>query len=356
MQGSFRRAVAVAAVLVMASLVGMALTLTVGLARADQLLDRLSRSQDQLAQVTRIEADINGMLAAAGEGYRTDRQLAASAAAIEAELRTYRSSIGTEAALIGSAKAAKAQQAGEAYNGEALTKVFSSLAVDLLDPDPASRQAARSRIEAGRVLFAEMAGRVVARERQEVRQTFAEMRRLRGRFTWIGLSIPLVIGLVGLAAAWVLMARLARPLRELEAAADRADIEGVSSPIEVQGFAEFRSLAQAFNRMADWTRAQDAGLTLGALSLDLRTREARLGGQTLALPRREFELLRRLAENPGASIARHELLDRVWGDAADVTDNLVDVYVGYLRRRLAAFPEAPRIETVRGVGFRIVAS
>ena len=350
--GSLRQAIGLVAVLMLAALAAMALVLSVGLQRADGLLDRLSRSQNQIAQITRIEADINGMLAAAASGRRTDSELAASATRIETEFRDYRVSIGAEGELVG--KGAAARQADEARAAEALRKVFSSLAVDLLDSDPGFRLAARTRIEAGRDLFAELAGDVVSRENQEVTEAFADMKRLRGGFTWLALSIPLVVGLIGAAAAWFMLTRVAKPLRDLEAAAERAGRGASPSRLKVQGFSEFRSLARAFNRMSEWMGARDSGLTLGALTLDLRAREARLGGVALGLPRREFEVLRRLAETPGADVARHDLLDRVWGEEADVTDNLVDVYVGYLRRRLARHAGAPRIETVRGVGFRIV--
>lgn len=94
-----------------------------------------------------------------------------------------------------------------------------------------------------------------------------------------------------------------------------------------------------------------ARITLGALVIDPAGRSALLAGERLDLSRREFDLLLALARQPGEVIARAQLLDAVWGDKADITANTVDVYIGYLRRQLALNPAAPRLETVRGIGF-----
>jgi DNA-binding response OmpR family regulator len=92
---------------------------------------------------------------------------------------------------------------------------------------------------------------------------------------------------------------------------------------------------------------------VGKLRLDLHARTATVGDRALALSSREFDVLACLARTPNEVVARRDILDRAWGDDAEVTENTVDVYVGYLRRRLAAAPGAPAIETVRGVGFRL---
>jgi len=102
--------------------------------------------------------------------------------------------------------------------------------------------------------------------------------------------------------------------------------------------------------------AGQTGVTeVGRLRLDGRARAATVSGVDLALPSREFDVLACLARTPGEAVTRREILDRAWGDAAEVADNTLDVYIGYLRRRLAAVAGAPSIETVRGVGFRLVA-
>lgn len=104
------------------------------------------------------------------------------------------------------------------------------------------------------------------------------------------------------------------------------------------------------------TPARDSSiLALGALALDTRAREASVGEARLDLTRREFEVLECLLRHVGAALSREAILHHAWGqDSAEVTPNAVDVYVGYLRRKLAATPGAPEIRTLRGVGYRLV--
>lgn len=94
-----------------------------------------------------------------------------------------------------------------------------------------------------------------------------------------------------------------------------------------------------------------ARIAVGDMVVDLAGRCLLIGGERLVPSRREFDLVACLARHAGKVVPRAQLLDEVWGDDRDVSDNTVDVYVGYLRRQLAACPSAPRIETVRGVGF-----
>lgn len=89
-------------------------------------------------------------------------------------------------------------------------------------------------------------------------------------------------------------------------------------------------------------------LMVGELALDLRTRWASVRGERVELSAREFELLRTFLEHPNQVLSREQLLAHVWGYAYDPGSNVVDVYVGYLRRKLGS----DRFETVRGVGYR----
>jgi DNA-binding response OmpR family regulator len=92
-------------------------------------------------------------------------------------------------------------------------------------------------------------------------------------------------------------------------------------------------------------------LRVGGVSLDLRTRWASVNGEKIELSAREFELLRTFLEHPDQVLSREQLLARVWGYDYDPGSNVVDVYVGYLRRKLGQ----DRFETVRGVGYRFKA-
>jgi DNA-binding response OmpR family regulator len=94
-----------------------------------------------------------------------------------------------------------------------------------------------------------------------------------------------------------------------------------------------------------------ARITLGALVIDPAGRSAVLAGERLDLSRREFDLLHVLARQAGEVATRTQLLDEVWHGKSEITENTVDVYIGYLRRHLARSAAAPRIETVRGIGF-----
>jgi two-component system, OmpR family, response regulator PrrA len=92
-------------------------------------------------------------------------------------------------------------------------------------------------------------------------------------------------------------------------------------------------------------------LAAGPLWIDLDRRVATVDDARLDLSRREFDLLAALAANPGIVLTRVRLLEMVWGYDFDVDTNVVDVFVGYLRRKLDAAGARRMIETVRGVGF-----
>ena len=90
-------------------------------------------------------------------------------------------------------------------------------------------------------------------------------------------------------------------------------------------------------------------LAAGGVELDLRTRTASVGTETIELTAREFTMLETLMRHEGQVLSREQLLSRVWGYDHDPGSNVVDVYVGYLRRKLGS----ERIQTVRGMGYRL---
>jgi DNA-binding response OmpR family regulator len=91
--------------------------------------------------------------------------------------------------------------------------------------------------------------------------------------------------------------------------------------------------------------------TVGDLHVDPTRRIARRGSRELELTRREFELLEAFVRHPGMVLSRGQLLEIVWGYDFEVDTNVVDVFVGYLRRKLESGGEPRLIQTVRGVGF-----
>jgi DNA-binding response OmpR family regulator len=97
-------------------------------------------------------------------------------------------------------------------------------------------------------------------------------------------------------------------------------------------------------------------LEVGDLRLDLGARRAWRGGEELALTRKEFDLLARLAREAGMVVSRETLMSDVWDVNWFGSTKTLDVHIAGLRRKLGEAPDAPRyIETVRGVGFRCAA-
>ena len=86
--------------------------------------------------------------------------------------------------------------------------------------------------------------------------------------------------------------------------------------------------------------------------VDPATRAVTLDGRAIELTAREFAVLEYLIRRPGEVVTRTALLEHVWDENFDGSTNVVDVYVGYLRRKL----RTPLITTVRGVGFRLDAA
>ncbi|HEY0953101.1 response regulator transcription factor [Nocardioides sp.] len=93
---------------------------------------------------------------------------------------------------------------------------------------------------------------------------------------------------------------------------------------------------------------RDEVLAAGGVSLDLRTRRAAVDGRQVDLSAREFRLAEMFMTNAGQVLSREQLLDHVWGMDFDPGSNVVDVYVGYLRKKLGS----GTITTVRGMGYR----
>lgn len=108
---------------------------------------------------------------------------------------------------------------------------------------------------------------------------------------------------------------------------------------------------------ANARRGQSASrvITAGDIELDTKTRVATRGEIRVDLPSREFALLEYLLRHAGQVLTRQQILDAVWGFDFDTGSNVVDVYIGYLRRKLDRDGEPSSIETVRGAGYRVPA-
>ena len=117
-------------------------------------------------------------------------------------------------------------------------------------------------------------------------------------------------------------------------------------------YEELAARLRALSRRATQgpTRAQ-ALLAVGPIVLDEAARRVTADGRAVELSPREFSLLECLLRHPGQTLTRDQLLDQAWPFSVAVTPNAVDAYVHYLRTKLGAV--GSRIETVRGVGYRL---
>ncbi len=94
-------------------------------------------------------------------------------------------------------------------------------------------------------------------------------------------------------------------------------------------------------------------LRVGDLEVDTETREVRRGERQIDLSAREYELLEFMARWPRRVLSRELLLSRVWGQEFDVGTNVVDVYIGYLRKKVDASGEKKLIRTIWGAGYTL---
>jgi two-component system, OmpR family, response regulator MprA len=92
-------------------------------------------------------------------------------------------------------------------------------------------------------------------------------------------------------------------------------------------------------------------LTVGDLVLDPAARAVDRGGRSVQLTKTEFDLLELLVFNAGIVLTREVIFERIWGYDFETSSNSLDVYIGYLRRKLEAEGEPRLVHTVRGVGY-----
>ncbi len=124
----------------------------------------------------------------------------------------------------------------------------------------------------------------------------------------------------------------------------------LSTPVST---AELVARVRSLLRRARGERSADGVLRYGDLQVDARSREARRGPRQIELTPREFDLLELLARNPERAFSRAEMASVAWGLEENAETNAVDVYVGYLRRKLEEGGESRLIWTVKGVGYSL---
>jgi DNA-binding response OmpR family regulator len=143
------------------------------------------------------------------------------------------------------------------------------------------------------------------------------------------------------------VARVKALLRRPRAGSARAVASGI-------GAGSTGSLGTAGHATGVGRTGSQVGAAPDGLTLDEGRRVVRVDGVPAELTALEFNLLARLAREPGIVVPRHAILASVWGPGFETDDHLVDVHVANLRRKLGDDPARPRfVETVRGVGYRL---
>ncbi|CAN5732096.1 two-component system response regulator TcrA [soil metagenome] len=122
----------------------------------------------------------------------------------------------------------------------------------------------------------------------------------------------------------------------------------------VKPFAFQELLARLRALIRRGARPRPPVLALAGLELDPARHLVRNRGTAVDLSPREFALLEYLMRRPGEVVTRSELLDHLWDENYQGMSNVVDVYVSYVRKKLSRAGSGPRIQTVRGVGYRMV--
>jgi DNA-binding response OmpR family regulator len=138
---------------------------------------------------------------------------------------------------------------------------------------------------------------------------------------------------------------------ELEDRVAGLDSGAVDYLVKPFSMAELVARVRAHLRLIE--QASATGLRGAGIEIELLTREVRNEGRRVALSTTEFELLACLLRHHGQVLTREQILSSVWGYEHDPATNVVDVYVGYLRRKLLRPDGSNPIITVRSVGYRL---
>ncbi len=106
-------------------------------------------------------------------------------------------------------------------------------------------------------------------------------------------------------------------------------------------------------RRPSYDEEPDPVLQVADLTVNQHSREVRRGDKVITMTRKEFDLLAFLMSNPNRALSRTSILEHVWGYHYETATNTVDVYIGYLRKKIESGSQPRLIQTIRGFGYKI---
>jgi DNA-binding response OmpR family regulator len=134
-----------------------------------------------------------------------------------------------------------------------------------------------------------------------------------------------------------------------DAISDRvANLDAGADDYVTKPFSFAELLARVRARLRSSEQTDSTTISHGRVTIDVLARKAAIEGRSVELTSREFALLETLMHHPGQVLSQPQLIDQVWGYDHDTRSNVVEVYVGYLRRKL----DPDVVETIRGAGYR----
>ena len=124
----------------------------------------------------------------------------------------------------------------------------------------------------------------------------------------------------------------------------------IAKPFDIE---ELIARINAVLRRVNQAPKDSSVLNVRNLEMNLQSMSVKIEGKTLNFSKTEYFLLKLFIENAGKVLSRDEILDSIWGEEHFIDENIVDVYIGYLRAKISEVTKEEYIKTVRGVGYII---
>ena len=147
----------------------------------------------------------------------------------------------------------------------------------------------------------------------------------------------------------ILMLTARTPIRDKVNGLNRGADDYMTKPFDTE---ELLARVGALTRRTGGTVVVDT-VSFGDLTLDVKSAALTCGGSDVQLSKKEFEVLKLFFYNPTMTITKEMMINKVWGVESDATDNNVEVYISFLRKKLAYIRSGASIKTQRGIGYSL---